>query len=103
MRILRDLVEHRRMIAMRGYGQLNPAAFSHQMFRGINDGATSRKASLFLNDQRLGIDRLSHRATRHYADISVFKIVFKITSSVMFAVQSYLSCQRYSFSTTDCP
>ncbi len=34
---------------------------------------------------------------------SVFKIVFKITSSVMFSVRSYLSCQRELFSTPDCP
>lgn len=33
-----------------------------------DDGATSRKTSLFLNDQWLGVYRLSHQATCHYAD-----------------------------------
>ncbi len=33
-----------------------------------DDGTTSRKASLLLNDQRLGVYRLRHQATRHHAE-----------------------------------
>lgn len=68
MRILRDLVEHRRMIAMVGLASRVQRLLRVKFTGGGVDSTASRKASLFLNDQRLGVYRLSHQATRHHAD-----------------------------------